>query len=101
MQQLYNRKLEPNLDTMPKGPLEGFSRLCADNKFTYYESLLYYSVLSSRKFIQCDVTEVPGTKQKESVSIGIRKGSPYKKVLNYKLAQFVYKVIFMCLNFHK
>jgi hypothetical protein len=93
MQALYKREIEPNLDTLPKDPLEGFNRLCADPKFTYFESVLYYRVLNSRKFIHCDVTEVPGTNKKESVSIAIRKGSPYRKFFNYKLVYLPYKVI--------
>jgi hypothetical protein len=84
MQQLYKREIEPNLDTLPKNTLEGFSRLCANPKYTYFESDIYYRVLNSRNFIHCDVTRVPGTNKKESVSIAIRKGSSYKKFFNYK-----------------
>jgi hypothetical protein len=93
MQQLYKREIEPNLATLPKDPREGFRRLCADPKFAYFESVLYYRVLNSRKYIHCDVTIVPGTNKKESVSIAIRKGSPYKKFFNYKLVYFAYKVM--------
>jgi hypothetical protein len=85
MQQLYKREIEPNLDKLPKSTLEGFSRSCADPKYTYLESVLYYRVLSSRNFIHCDLTGVPGTNKMESVSIAIRKGSSYKKFFNYKL----------------
>jgi hypothetical protein len=93
MPQAYKREIEPNMDTLPKDSREGFSRLCADPKFTYFESIFYYRVLSSHKFIHCVVTGVPGTNRKESVSMAIRKGSPYKTFLNYKLVYFAEKVI--------
>ena len=84
MQDLYRRDLEPRLNTLPKTSTEGFSRLCADSKYTFLESIIYYSVIKTQMFIPCDVMEVPETHKRERVSIAIRKGSPYKKIFNYK-----------------
>jgi hypothetical protein len=88
MQQLYKREIEPKLDSLPINSAEGFKKLCADPKYTFMESALYYKTLRSQKFIHCDVIGVPGTNLKESVSMVIRKGSPYMKFLNHKLVYF-------------
>jgi hypothetical protein len=85
MQQLYRREIQPKLGSLPKNTTEGFKRLCADPKYTFFESALYYSTLRSHKVINCDVMEVPGTNLRESASMVARKGSPYVKFLNYKL----------------
>jgi hypothetical protein len=45
---------------------------------------MYYTVLKAQKFIPCDVMEVPETHKRERVSIAIKKGSPYRKIFNYK-----------------
>jgi len=84
MQHLYRRDLEPRINTLPKNSTEGFSRLCADPKYIFLESVMYYTVLKPQKFIPCDVMEVPETHKRERVSIAIKKGSPYLKIFNYK-----------------
>jgi hypothetical protein len=84
MQRLYRRELEPSLNTIPQNFQEGFSRLCADPKYTFLESNMYYKVLKKRRLIPCDVMEVPETHKEERVSIAIKKGSPYTTLLNYK-----------------
>lgn len=84
MQRLYKRELEPRLDTLPMKSLEGFSRVCADPKYTFLESVLYYTVLKSQRLIPCDVIVVPETQKRESVSMAIKKGSPYTGFFNYK-----------------
>lgn len=45
---------------------------------------MYYTVLKAQSVIPCDVMEVPETHKRERVSIGIKKGSPYSKIFNYK-----------------
>jgi hypothetical protein len=65
MQRLYKRELEPRLDTLPMKSLEGFSRVCADPKYTFLESVLYYTVLKSQRLIPCDVIVVPETQKRE------------------------------------
>ena len=84
MQHLYRRDLEPRLNTLPKNSTEGFSRVCADPKYIFLESVMYYKVLETQRFIPCDVMEVPETHERERVSIAIKKGSPYTKIFNYK-----------------
>jgi hypothetical protein len=84
MQRLYWRELQPRLSTLPKNFTEGFSRVCADSKYSYLESVMYYTVLKAQGFIPCDVMEVPDTHKRERVSIAIKKGSPYRKIFNYK-----------------
>jgi hypothetical protein len=84
MQHLYRRDLEPRLNTLPKNSTEGFSRLCADSKYIFLESIMYYTVLQAQRCIPCDVMEVPETRKRERVSIAIKKGSPYTKIFNYK-----------------
>jgi hypothetical protein len=84
MQQLYKRDLEPRLNTLPKNSAEAFSRLCSDPKYTFLESVMYYTVLNAQMFIPCDVMEVPETHKRERVSVAIKKGSPYTKIFNYK-----------------
>jgi hypothetical protein len=84
MQHLYKRDLEPRLNILPKNSREAFSRLCADPKYTFLESVVYYTVLNAQKCIPCNVIEVPETHKRERVSIAIKKGSPYTKIFNYK-----------------
>lgn len=84
MQHLYRRDLESRLNTLPKNSIEGFSRVCADPKYIFLESVMYYTVLKTQMFIPCHVMEVPETHKRERVSIAIKKGSPYTKIFNYK-----------------
>jgi hypothetical protein len=84
MQQLYKRELEPKLNSLPTDSRDGFSRLCADPKYTFLESVVYYTVLKLQRIIGCDVVEVTETKKRESVSMAVRKGSPYTRFFNYK-----------------
>jgi hypothetical protein len=85
MQQLYKRELEPNLDSLPRNKSEGFIKLCADPKYTFFEADVYYKHLKSHNIIHCDAIEVPGAKTEKSFSMALRKGSPYLKFLNSKL----------------
>lgn len=85
MRQLYKRDIEPKLDSLPRSAAEGFEMLCADPRYTFLESALYYRTLKSQNFIHCDVIGAPGTNMKESASMIVRKESPYVKLLDYKL----------------
>jgi hypothetical protein len=84
MQRIYKTEIEPRLNTLPKNSREGFSRVCADPKYTFLESVLYYTILKSQRIITCDVIGVPETQKRESVSMAIKKGSPYTRFFNYK-----------------
>jgi hypothetical protein len=62
MQQLYKREIEPNLDSLSRNATEDFRKMCADPKYTFLETVVYYKPLKSHNIIHCDAIEMARNK---------------------------------------
>ena len=83
MRQLYVKLILPKKDHFHASAMEGFLRLCQEDKYA-----LVTSDMSMLRFegedIPCNIQKVPQTNIPGSVSIAIKKKSPYRNLFNYQ-----------------
>jgi hypothetical protein len=83
MKTLYNKLLLGQKDHFHDNALEGFLRLCAEDKYALVTSNMWLMRLKSRD-VPCNILKVPHTTIPGSVSIALKKRSPYRILFNYK-----------------
>jgi hypothetical protein len=75
-------------------PKEAMKKLCSDPKFVYLTSTYVIDFYKRRKGISCSVTPLPQTAVVDTLCFIVRKGSPYRDILNYKLVYYCLSVVF-------
>jgi hypothetical protein len=83
MKKLYNKLLARRRDHFHDNALEGFLRLCAEDKYALVTSDMWLMRLRSGD-VPCNVLKVPSTTIPGSVSMALKKRSPYRFLFNYK-----------------
>jgi hypothetical protein len=83
MKALYYKQLAKRKDRFHDNALEGFVRLCAEDKYALVTSDMWLMRLETGE-VPCNVQKVPHTTIPGSVSMALRKGSPYRILFNYK-----------------
>ncbi|PSN51484.1 Ionotropic receptor 193 [Blattella germanica] len=75
MKSLYEKLLKPQEDP-PKTYQEGYSRICSRENYGYMSPQLVTPQVT------CNIIKVPGVSYTVQVAYAIRKGSPYRRLLN-------------------
>ena len=74
--------MKPEKDHFPKSDIEGFSRLCMKDKYSYISSDIIVHKLT--KQLLCEVVGVPEAYYLNSLSIVSKKEFSYKELFNIK-----------------
>ena len=83
MRRLYSKLLAPKKDHFHENVVEGFMRLCEEDKYALVTSDMWLLRLQSGD-VPCNIQKVPHTNIPGSVSIAVTKGSPYRALFNHK-----------------
>jgi hypothetical protein len=65
-------------------PVEGIRRLCLDPKLVYFSSSYVVDAMEKRKEVGCSVSPLPKSAFADTLCFIVRKGSPYRDILNHK-----------------
>lgn len=66
-------------------PMEGMKRLCSDPKLVFFSSTYVMEYAEQNKEIDCRVMSLPQSSFADTLCLIVRKESPYRDILNYKL----------------
>jgi hypothetical protein len=66
-------------------PIEGIKRLCSDPKLVFFSSTYVVKYAEMNKQIDCRIMSLPQSSFADTLCFIVRKGSPYRDILNYKL----------------
>ncbi|KAJ9585857.1 hypothetical protein L9F63_020499 [Diploptera punctata] len=83
MRRLYAKLIAPRKDHFHENAIDGFMRVCGEDKYALVTSDIGMLRLQSGD-VPCNIQKVPHTNIPGSVSIAITKGSPYRALFNYK-----------------
>lgn len=83
MKTLYYKLLAKKKDHFHDNALQGFLRLCAEDKYALVTSDMWLMRLRSGD-VPCNIQKIPQTTIPGSVSMALKKRSPYKILFNYK-----------------
>ena len=83
MKALYYKWLARKEDNFHDNALEGFRHLCAQDNYALFTSDMWLMRLQTDD-IPCNVQKVPHTTIRGSVSMVLRKKSPYRILFNHK-----------------
>jgi hypothetical protein len=83
MKALYYKWLATKSDRFHNNALEGFTRLCAEDKYALATSDMWLMRLQTSD-VPCNIQKVPHTTIPGSVSMVLRKKSPYRILFNHK-----------------
>lgn len=83
MRALYLKLIAKKKDHFHDNALQGFLRLCAEDKYALVTSDMWLMRLRSGD-VPCNIQKVPHTTLPGSVSIALKKRSPYKNLFNHK-----------------
>ncbi|XP_033611186.1 probable glutamate receptor [Cryptotermes secundus] len=81
MREMYRRKIQPEVDRLPRGVYEGLTTLCTRHRYAYFASVPDAEMMKAS--LPCAVVHVPGTAIRSYLSFAISKRSPYKGVLEH------------------
>jgi hypothetical protein len=83
MKTLFRKLLARKQDHFHDNALEGFLRLCAEDKYALVTSEMWLMRLKSGD-VPCNIQKVPQTTIPGSVSMALKKRSPYRILFNYR-----------------
>jgi hypothetical protein len=90
MKTLYYKWLARNEDNFHDNALEGFTLLCEQDTYALVTSDMWLKRLRTGD-VPCNVQKVPHTTIPGSVSIALRKKSPYRILFNHKYGKLNFK----------
>ncbi|XP_021923388.1 probable glutamate receptor [Zootermopsis nevadensis] len=83
--EVYKKLIAPFTNDIPRDDSEGFKKVCTLHKYAYAGS--YFVSQQYKGATLCQMTTLPGTSYPEPLTYIISKKSPYKYLINWKLAQ--------------
>jgi hypothetical protein len=83
MKALYYKLLATKKDHFHNNALEGFIRLCEEDNYAIVTSDMWLMRLQTGD-VPCNIQKVPHTTIPGSVSMALRKNSPYRILFSHK-----------------
>jgi hypothetical protein len=81
MLEVYQKLINSEMDSLPTNKNEGFRRLCTRDKYAFFSDEEGFE--SEKWTLNCTVIPVPGTTIVKALSMAVKKGSPYKGILEH------------------
>jgi hypothetical protein len=79
---VYKTLIAPFKDNMPTSDLDGFTRICADQKYAYIGPDIVDKYFS--RTVSCQLVQLPDTSYLDTLAFIISKNSPYKGLINWR-----------------
>ena len=79
---VYEKLIAPFLNDMPRSNVDGFRRVCDEQKYAYFTSDILRKLESS--WLSCQVVSLPGTSYPETLTYLISNTSHYKELINWR-----------------
>jgi hypothetical protein len=83
MKTLYQTLIARKEDHFHDNALEGFLRVCAEDRYALVTSDMWLMRLRTED-VPCNIDKVPHTTIPGSVSMALKKWSPYRNIFNHK-----------------
>ena len=79
---VYKKLKAPYKNDLPDSPLNGFRRICADDKFAFIYPNILDNELATE--LSCHIVPLPDTFYRDAYAFIITKNSPYKGLINWR-----------------